>query len=345
VAGVLRAAHFGTVAEVGCVEDVATPASDDLVHQPYEVRLAVSFLVLLGKSLDCLVYEVTQVLGGVAKLIFILHVAEAHAFHWAVVQDLKELPDVLLAVCVCVRLVEELEHADEDVEALRNDTLLEFRVEEEPPEDLDGGLAEVAVAQGDQEVVLHFGEDFNPAIEVFWLELIIHRPVRVLRDLDAGFEDFNVRPLQALQLPVFNCFLQGLSHKEGVPFCGSTVGPVLLSVHAGDVDFFFSASSRLHLQGAGANVLRAAEEDVEVSGREVRVEVHDASQVNEADFNCGLGGMRGEDCLDYLKEDGSVLLNDSRSDSDLTENSTRPTATRRSSRSPSGSASCVLLTL
>ena len=105
---VLRAAHFGTVSEIRSIEDVSTPACNDLVHQPYKVRLAISFLVLLGKGLDCLVDEVTQVLRGVTDLVFVLYITDVHTFHGTVMQDLKEFPDVFLTFRFGIRLVKEL---------------------------------------------------------------------------------------------------------------------------------------------------------------------------------------------------------------------------------------------
>jgi hypothetical protein len=136
-----------------------------------------------------------------------------------------------------------------------------------------------------------------------------------------------------------------LGHEEGVPFLRGTVGSVLFSVNTRYVDFLLSTGNRVNIEGACADILRAAEEDAKVSRGEGGVEIHDVSQVDESNLDCGLGSMRGEHGLNYLKEDGSVLVDDSLSDGDLTENSAASTSGNSSSRGTTTSCVVVLLTL
>jgi hypothetical protein len=100
----------------------------------------------------------------------------------------QELADVLLAVRLSVRLVEQLEHPYEDLERLLDNLRLDCGVEEELLEDPDGRHAELTVTESDQEVVLHLAQDSKPRVQVFVPEI----------KLCARVEDLNVRPLEVL---------------------------------------------------------------------------------------------------------------------------------------------------
>jgi hypothetical protein len=64
-----------------------------------------------------------------------------------VVKELEELANIGLAVCVTVRLIEQLESLDKDFEALLDNRGLHELVAEELFEDLDARDAEVSVAK------------------------------------------------------------------------------------------------------------------------------------------------------------------------------------------------------
>jgi len=62
-------------------------------------------------------------------------------------QYLKEIPGIILALCLGVRLVEQAEHGDKDLKTFRNDPCLQLLIEEELLEDADSHQAEVSVAE------------------------------------------------------------------------------------------------------------------------------------------------------------------------------------------------------
>ena len=91
-------------------------------------------MILLGELFDDLVNELSE--GDRAVL----------ARLSTLVQQLKELAQVLLAVLVRVRLVNQTQGADEYFQTLLNRLLLKSFVEEEFLQHPDGRKTEVAVA-------------------------------------------------------------------------------------------------------------------------------------------------------------------------------------------------------
>jgi hypothetical protein len=59
----------------------------------------------------------------------------------------KELSDVLFAVCLRIRLVEKLEHADKDFNRFLNHVYLDRWMVEELFENANGGSTELSVAK------------------------------------------------------------------------------------------------------------------------------------------------------------------------------------------------------
>ena len=147
-------------------------------------------------------------------------------------------------------------------------------------------------------MVLHLREDLNPLIKVFWLE--VH--------LSASVKDFDMGPFKAVETTILNSFLEGLGHKQRIPFFRGTVCAVLFSVDSRHINFFLCSWDRVEVKSAGSNILRAAQQNVEIGGCELGIQVHNLCQVNKANFNCSFGCMRSEDSVDYLKEDRLILF-------------------------------------
>ena len=64
-------------------------------------------------------------------------------------QQLQKFLDILLAIAVRVRLVQQAQHLDEYVQAGEDHLVLHLLIEEELLEDADRRHAELAVAQSD----------------------------------------------------------------------------------------------------------------------------------------------------------------------------------------------------
>ena len=107
-----------------------------------------------------------------------------------VVKELEELANIGLAVRITVRLIEQLESLDKDLEALLDNSGLHELVAEELLEDLDARDAEVSVAKRDEKIVLELGEDAEPLIEFFFYEVL----------LKASIENLDVGPLEVLEV-------------------------------------------------------------------------------------------------------------------------------------------------
>ena len=108
------------------LKDVTSSFIDHFVHQVDQVALLVGLLVLLSECLNCIVNEVFQGLRSCAAIVA------------SFMKVLKELPHVFFAFNISVGLVQELEHRNQGLQALLDDLLLQFAVEEEFLEDLDG---------------------------------------------------------------------------------------------------------------------------------------------------------------------------------------------------------------
>ena len=61
-------------------------------------------------------------------------------------EQLQELPQILLTVFICVRQIDKTKSSYEDLQTLFDSPLLEVRVEEEFFEDPDSWQAEVSIA-------------------------------------------------------------------------------------------------------------------------------------------------------------------------------------------------------
>ena len=96
-------------------------------------------------------------------------------------------------------------------------------------------------------MILHTLEDLMPLGQVSLIEV----------SLSTGIKDFDVRPLEALQILFLDNLLECLGDEQGVPFLRSTISAVLLSIRATHVDFFLSTRDGVHLQSRRANILGA----------------------------------------------------------------------------------------
>jgi hypothetical protein len=76
-------------------------------------------------------------------------VTDLHMFVAAIMEDFQEISRVIFAFLFSVGQVKQLQHFDENVKALRDDSLLQLRVEEELLKYTDGDYREVTVAEGD----------------------------------------------------------------------------------------------------------------------------------------------------------------------------------------------------
>ena len=171
-------------------------------------------------------------------------------------------------------------------------------MEEELFEDTDGRQTEMTVAKGNEEVIFHLRKDLQPIVQV----------VLIYVCLCTGVKYLDVRPLKTLQVLFLHDLLQGLTHEEGVPFLRCAVGTIFLSVRARDVDFFLGARQRVHFQRGRSDVLGADQQNLQILLGEFRVEVHDLSEVDQADLKGGFGRLLLEDRVDDLEKDGSVMV-------------------------------------
>ena len=172
-------------------------------------------------------------------------------------------------------------------------------MEEELLEHANGRQREMAVAKGHQEVVLELSEDLMPVLKVVSDHLC----------LCAGVEDLNMRPLKALKLLFLNDFLECLGDVERVPLLWCTISAILLSVGARDVDFLLCAINGVHFERGRSDILWAREQNLEILLSELRVEVHNLGQVDQADFQSGLWRLLLEDGVNDLEQDGCVVIN------------------------------------
>ena len=157
----------------------------------------------------------------------------------------------------------------------------------------------MAVAKCHQEVILELAEDLMPVLKVVSDHLC----------LCAGVKDLNMRPLKALKLLFLNDFLECLGDVERVPLLWCTISAILLSVGARDVDFLLCAINGVHFERSRSDILWAREQNLKVLLSELRVEVHDLGQVDEADLEGSLGCILVEDGVDHGKQHWCVLLN------------------------------------
>ena len=128
-------------------EDLSAPVLDDGVHQIDQVGRLIRFLVHLGEVLDGVVDEVLLLLR--------VSIAEVQAF---------QVPlDILLAVFVDVRLIEQAQSLHHDLKTLVEASVAD--VLESPRKgfkDLDCSFAGLALAQRDKNVVFEALEYANP---------------------------------------------------------------------------------------------------------------------------------------------------------------------------------------
>ena len=107
--------------------------------------------------------------------------------------------------------------------------------------------------------------------------------------LCASVEYLDMRPLQTLEVLLFDNFLEGLTHEEGVPFLWGTIGAILLSVGPRDVYFFLGAWKWSHFQCRGSNVFWTDKQDLKVLLGELWVEIHNLGEVDQANLESRLG--------------------------------------------------------
>ena len=125
-------------------------------------------------------------------------------------------------------------------------------MEEEFLKDPNSWQAKMTIAQGDEEMVLHFSEYLKPVVYVILVDVC----------LSASIKNLDMGPLERLELLLLDDFLEGLADEKSIPLLWCSVGPIFFSVRATDVDLFFSAWKRVHLQGGRPDILRASQKNL-----------------------------------------------------------------------------------
>jgi len=144
---------------------------------------------------------------------------------------LEEFPHVFFALSVCVGLIKQRKSFNENVGAFPDYIALQIFVKEESFQYLDGGEREVAVAQTDQEMVLHFVQYMQPTVKFVIFEPSLHACIKYL----------DVGPFKIFKLQVKDSLFKRHGNQKTVPFLWGAIGSVLFSVGAANVDFLFGA--------------------------------------------------------------------------------------------------------
>jgi hypothetical protein len=158
-------------------KDVSSSLLNNFVHELDEVGCLISLLVHLRKVLDCVVYEIFLSLALFSPEINVV----------------KIVLDVLFALLINIGPVDETKSLDHDretaIEALVSDL---DKLPGECVQDFDGSLAVLSIAQGDEDVLLEFGEDSDP-FRGFTFQMV----VLTVGGIDSAgcFKHLKMRPL------------------------------------------------------------------------------------------------------------------------------------------------------